>query len=237
MGAGNSLDRAIRVLFIVGVVLILVLGVLLITKGYWLSRLQQQETNFVIGEIEGGSSDIAVTSILPEVEGEEQDLLALEGLEELLGVKFANQEDLNEAQEIAGAHKLTAIGVLEIPKISLKLPIMEGTGKVGLRYGVGWFTTSAKPGQAGTSLIFGHRMQTKGRLFNRLGEMEAGDTVEVSDIEGNRYTYTVKERVEVEPKQLFEELYKKTGERNLALITCTPVGVGSHRLIVWCEME
>lgn len=237
MKAEHSLDRAVRVLFVISVILILALGVLLITKEYWLSRMQQQETNLVIDAIEGGNAEITITSLLPEVEGEEQDLLALEGLEELLGIKFADPEDLEEAEGIAGTHKLKAIGVIEIPRISLKLPVMESTSKAGLRYGAGWFLTSAKPGQAGTSLMFGHRMKSKGRLFNRLGELEEGDAVEVSDIEGSRYSYTVTKRIEVEPKKLFEELYKKTDGRNLALITCTPIGVGSRRMIVWCEMN
>ncbi len=237
MKAVTSLNRPIRILGIVALSLWLIVFVLAVIKEFWSTRRQQNETQAVINEIEDGNSTITISSVLPEIEGEEQDLLALRGLEELLGVTFANQQDLDEAQALAGTYKLEAVGVLEIPAIELKLPVMNGTGTVGLRYGAGWFSSSADLGGAGSCLLFGHRMEAKGRLFNRFGELEPGNEVHLSDMEGNKFTYTVVEILEVKPEALFEELYKRAGGRNLAMITCTPIGVASHRMIVWCEIK
>jgi LPXTG-site transpeptidase (sortase) family protein len=217
--------------------LAMVLAGLFLSRDHWKARISEQASQDLLMQIENGKSEIVLTSLAPEIDGENEDWVAIEGLEKLLGVDFDRPEELTEAQELAQQKKLTAKGKLEIPKISLNLPVLEGTGKVGLRYGAGWFAMSAEPGQPGNCLLFGHRMKARGRLFNRLNELVRGDTVYIADMDAQLYTYTVVDKIEVLPENLFEELYKHTDGRYLSLITCTPQGVGSHRLIILCEIQ
>ncbi len=235
-GSKALVDKCIRTMGIASIVLVLVAAGLLLSMDFWKMRASERASKEVIADIERGVSEIKLTALAPEIEGEDEDWLAMQGLEELLGQQFQSPEELEKAQKLADANSLTAIGTLEIPKISLKLPVLQGTTKIGLRYGAGWFSGSAKPGQQGNCMMFGHRMKAKGRMFNRLNEMAPGDVVNLADMQAQLYVYKVVEVIQVLPKDLFPELFKHTSGRYLSLITCTPLGVGSHRLIILCEM-
>lgn len=236
MGKKIDLRKLMRILSVSSIVLLLLTGALLLTREHWKQMLQDNATANVMHYIESGYANLRITQPPPEIEGEDYDFEAMEAYEELTGRRFASPEEIEAAQQEAEGHNLMAKGVLTIPTIDLKLPILNGTTKVDLRYGAGWFIESAELGQPGNCLIFGHRMKAYGKLFNRLDEMKVGDTVDVADMETNLYTYTVVEISELEPKDVFKEVYKRMDGRYLSLITCTPVGVGSHRLIIWCEI-
>lgn len=233
----TALQRCIQLLSAMCVMLVLATSALLLTRDHWKLRISEEASQSVLAAIESGSTSITLMALAPEIDGEETDWMALEGLEKILGQRFDRTEDLEEAQNIADNNKLEAMGTLAIPKIGLKLPVLTGTGKVAMRYGVGWFAASAKPGQPGNCLVFGHRMKAYGRLFNRLNELGIADVVNIADMDAQLYTYTVVDVIEVLPQNLFDELYKHTDGRYLSLITCTPQGVGSHRLIVLCEIQ
>lgn len=233
----SMLQRSIQVLTSVFALLFVSAIGLLLTKNHWKDQISEQASQAVLEAIESGNYSITLSALAPEIEGEETDWLALEGLEKILGQQFSRTEELDEAQQLAAGKKLEAAGTLEIPGIGLKLPVMKGTGKVALRYGAGWFEASAQPGQPGNCLIFGHRMRADGRLFNKLDKMGIGDLVNIADMDAQLYTYTVVDVIEVLPQDLFDELYKHTDGRYLSLITCTPQGEGTHRLIVLCEIQ
>jgi sortase A len=74
-------------------------------------------------------------------------------------------------------------------------------------------------------------MYTYGRHFNRLGEVGQGDTIVLED-KTNRYTYLVEENVAILPKDLPAAMTVSTSEARLLLVTCTPVRVASHRMLV-----
>lgn len=236
-----KLSGTIKYLAALFLALIILMGVLIWVRDPWKQRISQKATDAVITEIERGYSSFTLTALPPEIDGEDEDWAALEGLEKILGQTF-DKSDVAEAERLAAENKIVALGTLEISKISLKLPIIEGTGKVGMRIGAGWFKTSARLGQPGNCLLFGHRMNVKGRLFNRFyddaktGEvaLKKGDIVNTVDLEGNLYVYKVLNTITVKPEDLFEELYKYTNGRYLSLITCTPNR--AQRLIVLCEI-
>lgn len=230
MNETAKLDKSIRALTMLMALLLLIMGALLLTRDHWKAELQAAASKEVVEAIKSGNTVISLTTLPPEIEGEEDDLEVLQGLEEVYGHSLL--EDVPEATD-----RLIGMATLEIKKIDLLLPVVEGTGRIQLRYGAGWLVTSALPGQPGNCVIFGHRMRAKGRKFNRLDELLSGDEVIIADAEGTVYTYIVNETVEVEPADLFKELYKGAEGRNLSLVTCTPVGVGSRRMVVSCELE
>ena len=132
---------------------------------------------------------------------------------------------------------ITGIGILEIPCINSKLTIMEGTSNTDLRYGVGHYTPSAPLGGMGNCTILGHHMKAYGSIFNRLSEVDAGDTVKVTDIYGNQYVYEVDDTRIVHPSYLME--YLETGDTDTAritLITCAYTSEGKQRLVVTGHM-
>lgn len=126
------------------------------------------------------------------------------------------------------------VGQLLIPKINVKLPIMNGATLANMKIGAGWMKETTPIGQNGNAAIAAHRSQTKGRFFNRLDEMAIGDEVKII-AEGKEYTYTVFNIVVVEPTDV-SVLKGKRSEQIITLITCTPIKVATHRLIVQARL-
>ncbi|MBV4417849.1 class D sortase [Clostridium tyrobutyricum] len=121
------------------------------------------------------------------------------------------------------------IGILVIPKIDLKVTIGEGTDMRTLKYAVGHFKNTAMPGQKGNFALAGHRSYTYGQYFNRLGELKNGDEIYVETINKN-YKYTIYSIKVVLPNQI--EVLNPTKDSTITLVTCTPIRIATHRLII-----
>lgn len=228
------MNKKVRFIGVVAMVLLIAVGIALLTKTTRDQNKRDQATDYVLTAVEEGTGTIEITSPPPDVEGDDvYDVMALEGLAAVLGTSYTPPA---EQASSTGSYTITAMGKLEIEKIDLKLPILDKAERRELKHGAGWYPISAEPGQAGNSLLFGHRMKAKGKLFNRLDEMEEGDPVRVVDLIGNTYTYTVREVMEILPEEVFPQMFARRDGNYLSLITCTPVGVASHRLIVFCEL-
>ena len=126
------------------------------------------------------------------------------------------------------------LGIIQIPKIKVKDPIVEGVGKSNLRAGIGHIPGTPLPGQAGNCALAGHRNYALKKLFRRLDELDTGD--EVTIITKNEILkYTVTGKVVVEPEDV-SVLKSNVDENIISLITCTPHYVHSHRLVVTAEL-
>ncbi len=122
------------------------------------------------------------------------------------------------------------IGILEIPKINLKVAIQEGTDEETLNYAVGHFKESVMPGEIGNFAVAGHRNYTYNKFFSNLDKLEGGDKIKMTT-KDDIYTYTVSSLEVVTPDKV-EVLNSKNNEKNITLITCTPKYLGTHRLII-----
>lgn len=133
------------------------------------------------------------------------------------------------------SRRLRAYGTIVIPSIGCELPLWDGAGKFELRYGAGRMPGSSEAGAPGNLVIFGHRMRRYGSIFNRLGEVSIGDSI-VIEHSGQAFTYTVDAIDTVEPSSLSAYIgMENEGDPvscRITLITCTPIGVGSHRLVI-----
>lgn len=127
------------------------------------------------------------------------------------------------------------VGVIEIDKIGVKLPILNGASDANLDKGAGLLEGTAAPGMPGNSAIAGHRNRAYGSMFNRLDEINEGDTVTVRD-KNNTYQYEVYETLVVEPHET-SVLNGSQDEKILTLITCTPIDTATHRLIVKAKIK
>ncbi|MCP1103452.1 sortase A [Aequitasia blattaphilus] len=124
------------------------------------------------------------------------------------------------------------MGSIEIPKIKVNLPIYHGTSEEVLEKGAGHLLQSSFPvGGDGThSVISGHRGLPKAKLFTDLVDLEEGDIFYIH-ILNDVLKYEVDRIETVEPYET-ENLLPVPGEDYVTLVTCTPYGVNSHRLLV-----
>jgi sortase A len=129
--------------------------------------------------------------------------------------------------------KAGTMGIVEIPKIKVKLPIMAGASNRNLKLGAAHLTGTAKLGAIGNAVIAAHRSYTYGRMFNRLDEVTTGDTVRIQS--GTRtLQYKVTGTKMVEPTDT-SVLKQPAKGQYLTLITCDDDG--SHRFIVHAKLE
>jgi sortase A len=120
-------------------------------------------------------------------------------------------------------------GILHIPKIELKLPILIGVNEKNLNISVASIVETGKVGSIGNYCIAGHRSRTYGRQFNRLDELTAGDVIEVIT-EDTLYQYEVLEKVIVQPDDTW--VLQSDESKRITLITCDYSAKPSLRLIV-----
>lgn len=124
------------------------------------------------------------------------------------------------------------MGYLEIPKISLRLPIYHGTGDAALQKGIGHLAGTSLPvGGSGTHCVLsGHRGLPSALLFTDLDQLETGDTFTLYVLD-QRLSYQVDQILVVEPEDV-STLAPEDGKDYVTLVTCTPYGVNTHRLLV-----
>jgi len=141
---------------------------------------------------------------------------------------------ITEPAVVEPAYEPTVLGRVKIPKIDESLLLVEGVTSKDLKVGAGHIPGSAMPGEVGNCAIAGHRNYTFGSYFNRLDEVAIGDTVTV--VYGkNSFTYEVYEILVVLPEDTSVLAHNDT-DKILTLITCTPVRVATHRLILHAKI-
>jgi sortase A len=121
------------------------------------------------------------------------------------------------------------LGIMAIPKINLKVAVVNGVDKKSLKYAVGHFKETAGIGEAGNCAIAGHRSYTFGQFFNRLDELKIGDEIDIKTKTGD-YRYIVYEKKVVEPDDI--SVLNNTKDATITLVTCHPLRIATHRLIV-----
>ncbi len=124
------------------------------------------------------------------------------------------------------------MGYVTIPKLSLHIPIYHGTDTDVLAAGAGHIQGTSLPiGGASThSVLAGHRGLPSAKLFTDLDQLSVGDIFTITVL-GETITYKIDQILVVLPEEL-EALYIETGEDYVTLMTCTPYGINSHRLLV-----
>ena len=124
------------------------------------------------------------------------------------------------------------MGTIRIPKISVNLPIYHGTSQSALASGAGHLYGSSLPvgGKNTHAVITGHRGLVNATMFTRLDEMRVGDYFYL-DVMGHTLGYQVDRISVIEPNDT-SKLKIVPGEDRVTLMTCTPYGVNTHRLLV-----
>ena len=142
------------------------------------------------------------------------------------------EEQLKEYHSLLNFDGTGVMGYIDVPKIRVKLPVYHGTEEAVLQTSIGHLTETSLPvgGSGSHCVLSGHRGLPSARLFSDLDKLVEGDTFTLS-ILNESYTYEVDRIRVVEPKDLSELQIEP--ERDLCtLVTCTPYGVNTHRLLV-----
>lgn len=134
--------------------------------------------------------------------------------------------------------KATPTGVmarLRIPAIDVDLPVYHGTSDATLAKGVGHLEGTSLPvgGASQHSVLTAHRGLPEATLFNDLDRVELGDRFTI-EVFGEVLTYEVIDTRVVEPEDT-DTLRAVAGEDLVTLVTCTPLGINSHRYLVTGE--
>ena len=168
-----------------------------------------------------------------EIRETRQDAIAYN--ESLLPIRYdrgALQAATESYNELLNLHGSGLMGYVEIPKIDVNLPIYHGTSEEVLQKGVGHLIGSSLPigGKGFHSVLTGHSGVAGARLFSDLDQLATGDKFFLH-ILGATLAYEVTETNTVLPYET-DLLLAESDEDLCTLVTCTPYGVNSHRLLV-----
>ena len=140
--------------------------------------------------------------------------------------------DTTEYNSLLQATDDGVMGYIEIPKIHVLLPIYHGTSTEVLAKGVGHLPETSLPvgGESTHAVLAGHSGMSSARLFTDLTKLELGDTFFIH-IYDRTLTYTV-DQIKTVPPTDTKDLTIVSGQDYVTLVTCVPVTVNSHRLLV-----
>ena len=142
------------------------------------------------------------------------------------------EDSLKNYDEVLHVADNGMMGYIDIEKINVHLPIYHGTSEPVLQKGIGHLEWSSFPigGENTHTVLTGHTGLPSARLFTDLEKLEAGDCF-VLQIVGEIMTYEIEDVYVVLPYEI-DTLSIYPGEDLCTLVTCTPYGVNSHRLLV-----
>lgn len=146
-----------------------------------------------------------------------------------LGLKKKEKKEYNKLLNVSGTGIMSYI---EIPKIKCSLPIYHGTDEGVLQIAIGHIEGSSLPvGGVNTHCVLsGHRGLPSAKLFSNLDKLEEGDVFMIRTLD-QTLTYEVDQIRIVLPDEV-DDLKIEEGKDLCTLVTCTPYGINTHRLLV-----
>ena len=196
-----------------------------LVSNYWNSIHQSQAIAAYmddVAEVDDGTYD----ALWEEAQGYNASLLDDENR------FFPDEEEQQQYEHLLSISNDGIMGYIEIPSIDVTLPIYHGTSEEILQVAIGHIEGSSLPvgGLSTHCVISGHRGLPSSRLFTDIDQLSEGDIFTLLVLD-EALTYEVDQIRIVEPDDI-SLLEIKEGEDLCTLVTCTPYGVNSHRLLV-----
>ena len=214
------------------IIALALIGVVLLVYPYVTYRLSERDQTYVVQQYDDSLAKMTAQQM--EEEWERARAYNASLATSVLYDPFASgQEDMDAEYlsllDIAGNGVMCHI---EIPKIKVDLPVFHGVSLSTLEKGVGHLEGSSLPvGGAGThSVMTAHTGLNSSKLFTDLVEMKIGDEFYIYTLD-QILAYRVDSIVVVEPEDV-DTLLTVGGKDYVTLVTCTPYGINSHRLLV-----
>lgn len=147
-------------------------------------------------------------------------------------VHMEKEDNLEEYRSVLNVGGDGVMAVIRIPKIKVSLPIYHTAEDAVLQVAVGHYPGSSLPvgGESTHCILTGHRGLPSARLFTDLDQIVEGDIFYL-DVLGDTLTYQV-DLIQVVLPEKIDSLSVEPGEDYVTLVTCTPYGVNSHRLLI-----
>ena len=214
--------------------LIILAGILIMLfpkANEWYSDWQQEK--LLEEAVQSYNDSAPVETVDPELKSRYAEVTQLLAEESALEEPVPTQKTEKAEPEIEVGGKVIAL--IEIDKINLKLPVLEGATKANMKHAAAHMKETTDLGDIGNAAIAAHRARTKGRLFNRLNEVAIGDVISVKTSD-QVYDYEVYDISIVDPTDV-SVLNGNNKDRILTLITCDPLVDPTHRLIVHAKLH
>ena len=147
-------------------------------------------------------------------------------------ISLSSEEDKELYNSLLNVSGTGIMGYIEIPAISISLPIYHSVDETVLQIGVGHLEGSSLPvgGESSHSVLSAHRGLPSATLFTNIDRLVDGDIFTIH-ILGETFTYEVDQIETVLPNEL-NYLTIESGQDYCTLVTCTPYGINTHRLLV-----
>ena len=145
---------------------------------------------------------------------------------------YLSEEQKAQYESLLDVSGLGVMGYIEIPEIDVSLPIYHGTEESVLQVAVGHLDWTSLPvgGESTHCVLSGHRGLPSAKLFTNLDKLREGDTFLLRILD-EVLTYEVDQILIVEPQET-AALRVVEGKDYCTLVTCTPYGINTHRLLV-----
>jgi len=217
----NSSNRLLVLVFLAGIALLLYPSL----SDYWNSFHQTQAIASYVEDIVQ-LDEQTYNTILDEARAYNKSIIGKKNR------YILNDDEQKLYESLLNVSGSGVMGYIDIPKIKCSLPIYHGTDDSVLQVAIGHIAGSSLPvgGLSTHCVISGHRGLPSAKLFTNLDRLVEGDlfTLEILD---ENLTYKVDQILIVEPEEV-EALNIIEGKDYCTLVTCTPYGVNSHRLLV-----
>lgn len=210
-------------------VLLLLVGLSLLlypyVSNYW-NSLHQTRAIAAYAEAVAKLDKDQYTEILSAAQAYNASLLGRDNTQPLDGDR---KEEYERLLDVSG---LGIMGYIEIPCIDCSLPIYHGADESVLQVAVGHMEWSSLPvgGESTHCVLSGHRGLPSAKLFTNLDKLQPGDTF-ILRVLDETLTYEVDQILIVEPQET-GSLRIEEGKDYCTLVTCTPYGINTHRLLV-----
>ena len=145
---------------------------------------------------------------------------------------FLNDEEMEEYESQLNISEGGSMGYISIDKLHVKLPIYHGVNESVLQTSIGHIEWTSLPvgGESSHCVLSGHRGLPRAKLFSDLDKLVVGDVFSLNVL-NETLTYQVDQIRVVEPDDV-SYLQIEEGKDYCTLVTCTPYGINSHRLLV-----
>ena len=134
-------------------------------------------------------------------------------------------------QEVLNIGKDGVMCYLSIPKVNIHIPVYHGTDEKVLQNGAGHLEMTSLPigGEGNHSMLCAHRGLPSAELFSRLDELKKGDLFYIHVL-NKIHTYEIDQIKTIKPEDM--KIHYESNQDLITLMTCTPYGVNTHRLLV-----
>ena len=210
-------------------VLIFLTGVSLLVyptfSDWWTSMHQSRAIAAYVDQV-NTLDDAQYETMLEQADAYNQTLI---GKEDRYNLSDSELETYNSLLDVTGTG---IMGYVVIPKINVRLPIYHGTDPAVLEIAIGHIAGSSLPvgGESTHCVLSGHRGLPSAKLFTDIDQLKEGDQF-MLEVLGDTLTYEVDQIKVVLPDEL-DDIEIEEGKDLCTLVTCTPYGVNTHRLLV-----